>query len=151
MRLVWSGGIRCMEIRLLGPGEDAALSQAGSLFDGPIEQAAAHRFLNADEHHILIAILEGESVGFVTGVELTHPDKGTEMFLYELGVADAHRHQGVGAALAGALRDLAQQRGCYGMWVLTDDDNRAALSTYRNAGAGGREAAVVLTWDFQSP
>jgi hypothetical protein len=33
-------------------------------------------------------------VGFVTGVEMTHPDKGTEMFLYELSVARLLRHVG---------------------------------------------------------
>ena len=62
---------------------------------------------------------------------MTHPDKGTEMFLYELGVDDAARGQGVGKALVAALRDLAEERGCYGMWVLTDADNEAALRTYQ--------------------
>ena len=42
--------------------------------------------------------------GMVTGVELTHPDKGTEMFLYELGASTRpHRNRGVGRALVGAL------------------------------------------------
>jgi ribosomal protein S18 acetylase RimI-like enzyme len=142
--------MRCMDIRSLGPGEDALLTQAGSLFDHPIQPAAAHRFLNADGHHLLVAVIDGESVGFVTGVEMTHPDKGTEMFLYELGVATAHRGRGVGTALVGALGDLARQHGCYGMWVLTDEENLAALSAYEKTGAGSREATVVLTWQFSS-
>jgi ribosomal protein S18 acetylase RimI-like enzyme len=146
-----SGSMRDMEIRALGPGDDAALAQAGSLFDGPIQRDAAHRFLNADGHHVLIAILDGETVGFVTGVELTHPDKGTEMFLYELGVAPAHRHHGFGTGLVGALRDVARHRGCYGMWVLTDGDNLAALAAYQRAGAGASESTVVLNWSFPSP
>jgi ribosomal protein S18 acetylase RimI-like enzyme len=44
----------------------------------------------------------------VTGVEMTHPDKGTEMFLYELGVADEHQGRGIGRALVSALADLAR-------------------------------------------
>jgi ribosomal protein S18 acetylase RimI-like enzyme len=143
--------MRDMEIRALGPGEDAALAEAGSLFDSSIQRDAAHRFLNADGHHVLIAMLDGEAVGFVTGVELTHPDKGTEMFLYELGVAPAHRCQEFGTELVGALRDLARQRGCYGMWVLTDEDNLAAVAAYQRAGAGPPESAVVLAWSFPSP
>jgi hypothetical protein len=33
-----------------------------------------------------------------------------------------------------ALVDLAVERGCYGMWVLTDDDNPAAVRAYTAAG-----------------
>ena len=82
------------------------------------------------------------AAGFVSGVEMTHPDKGTEMFLYELAVEEASRNRGIGRALVRALADLARERGCYGMWVLTDDGNPAALRAYAAAGrrarAGGR-------------
>ena len=76
---------------------------------------------------------------------MTHPDKGTEMFLYELGVDDAARGQGAGKALVAALRDLAEERGCYGMWVLTDADNEAAVRTYQAAGGGEPDPQVLLT------
>jgi ribosomal protein S18 acetylase RimI-like enzyme len=79
---------------------------------------------------------------------MTHPDKGTEMFLYELGVDEGHRRVGLGRALVEALRELARLRGCYGMWVLTDHDNIAPLATYE-AGGGSREGdQVMLTWTF---
>ena len=107
---------------------------APHLFDEPPTAEWTDRFLTADGHHLLFARLDGADVGFVTGVEMTHPDKGTEMFLYELGVDDAARGQGVGKALVAALRDLAEERGCYGMWVLTDADNEAAIRTYQAAG-----------------
>jgi hypothetical protein len=32
------------------------------------------RFLNAQGHHVLIACDNGVPVGFVAGVEMTHPD-----------------------------------------------------------------------------
>ena len=78
---------------------------------------------------------------------MTHPDKGTEMFLYELAVDEPWQRQGVGASLVHALADLARERGCYGMWVLTDDDNIAALATYTSAG-GARSNQVMLDWDW---
>jgi ribosomal protein S18 acetylase RimI-like enzyme len=96
----------------------------------------------------VIAYVGEVPAGFVTGVELTHPDKGTEMFLYELSVAEPYRRRGIGAALVAALRDLAKERGCYGMWVLTDQENAAGLATYRAAGATARESAEMLTWVF---
>ena len=75
-------------------------------------------------------------MGFVSGVEVTHPDKGTEMFLYELAVDEPFRRRGIGRALVERLAALARDAGCYGMWVITDDDNEAARATYE--GTGGR-------------
>ena len=87
-------------------------------------------------------------MGFVSGVEVTHPDKGTEMFLYELGVDEQYRRQGIARALVVALAGIAIDNGCYGMWVGTEHDNVAALATYRSAGAGPPEPSVTLTWRF---
>jgi len=138
-----------LEIRHLGPGDDDAVLAAGALFDAPPEPAATRRFLAEPTHHLLIAYdAGGEPVGFVTGVETTHPDKGTEMFLYELGVAESARRQGIGSALAGALAALARQRGCYGMWVGTEDGNVAARRTYERAGARATPPQVILEWDL---
>lgn len=136
-----------MRIVALGPGDEDKVKQASGLFDGPARDEATTRFLNDPDHHLLIAYEDDRPAGFVSGVELTHPDKGTEMFLYELAVDEAFRRRGIGHALATALAALARQRGCYGMFVLTDDDNQAAQATYRSAGAV-REAdrVVLLSW-----
>jgi hypothetical protein len=76
-----------MDITRLGHGDERAIEGVGACFDGPVPAAAATRFLNAEGHHILVAY-DGETlVGFVSGVEMTHPDKGTERFLYEMGSA----------------------------------------------------------------
>ncbi len=137
-----------MDIRRLGPGDEAALEQVGPCFDHPVLSTAATRFLEAENHHIFVAY-EGEAVaGFVTGVEMTHPDKGTEMFLYELGVEPPFRGKGVATALVRALADLARARDCYGMWVLTDDDNHAALGAYGSAGGTREGASVLMSWKF---
>jgi ribosomal-protein-alanine N-acetyltransferase len=87
--------------------------------------------------------------GFVSGVEMVHPDKGTEMFLYELGVDDAYARRGIGRALVERLAALARERGCTGMWVLTDDRNDAAIATYRSAGADTESVHTMLSWNFE--
>ncbi|MEO5963934.1 MAG: GNAT family N-acetyltransferase [Candidatus Limnocylindrales bacterium] len=113
-------------------------------------RAASERFLSAGDHHLLMAFADnGHALGFVSGVETTHPDKGTEMFLYELAVDETARGQGIGSALVAALRELALAAGCYGMWVLTDADNDAALATYRHAGASEESTHVMLGWTFE--
>ncbi len=139
-----------MEIRRLGPGDLRLLLAGAALFDAPPTELLAERFLSKEGHHLLYAVNDaGEPVGFVSGVETTHPDKGTEMFLYELSVAEAHRRRGIGTALVRALAELARERGCYGMWVGTDADNEAALGAYRAAGAGLPEPFVMLDWSLE--
>jgi ribosomal protein S18 acetylase RimI-like enzyme len=137
-----------MELRWLGTADEEAVAAAGSLFDHRPLPPWTRRFLQQPDHHLAIAYVAGEPAGFVSGVEVTHPDKGTEMFLYELGVDERFRGRGVGKALVRALAELARDRGCYGMWVLTDADNTAALNTYRSAGATGQDAQVMLEWRF---
>ena len=86
----------------------------------------------------------------MSGVEVTHPDKGTEMFLYELGVDEEFRRRGIGRQLVQALADLAVSRGCYGMWVGVDSDNVAAAATYRSTGAEAPEPAIIFNWTFDT-
>jgi aminoglycoside 3-N-acetyltransferase I len=68
---------------------DAAAVAAGAeLFDEPPQGTATARFISSPDHHLLFAYDDDRPVGMVSGVETTHPDKGTEMFLYELGVVE---------------------------------------------------------------
>jgi ribosomal protein S18 acetylase RimI-like enzyme len=138
-----------VEIRRLGPGDEQAVLAAGELFDDPPDPQATRRFLGEPGHHLLIAYDDERPAGFVSGVETTHPDKGTEMFLYELGVDEAMRRRGVGRALVEALAGLARERGCYGMWTGTERGNEAALATYASAGGAASEGTVILDWDLR--
>ena len=132
-------------------GDEHVVFAGGGLFDGAPTEAATAKFLASEGHHLLVALdADGTTpVGFISGVETTHPDKGTEMFLYELSVAPAHRNRGIGRELVEALAELARSRGCYGMWVGTEPDNAAALATYRAAGASPPEPFVTLEWVFR--
>jgi ribosomal protein S18 acetylase RimI-like enzyme len=138
-----------VEIRRLGPGDFDSVVAATKLLDGPADESATRRFLAEENHHLYIAYVDGHPVGFVSGVEMTHPDKGTEMFLYELSVDELFRQRGIGRALVDRLRELAVERGCYGMWVLTDESNAGALATYGRSGAASEHGQVVLVWTFQ--
>jgi ribosomal protein S18 acetylase RimI-like enzyme len=122
---------------------------AAHLFDQAVDEADTMRFLNEPGHHLLLAYQDGLPVGMVTGVEMTHPDKGTEMLVYELGVSEGLRGRGIGRALVLALADVARERGCYGMWTLTDPGNSAAISAYRAAGGTADGVEVTLTWSFE--
>lgn len=125
----------------------AELVAASALFDEPVREEWAERFLAESGHHLLLAHVDGLPAGMISGVEISHPDKGTEMLLYELGVAEEYRRRGIARALIDALRALAAERGCQGMWVAVDTDNGPALATYAAAG-GRREAdAAMVVWE----
>jgi ribosomal protein S18 acetylase RimI-like enzyme len=137
-------------MRIERAGSADAVAAVQPLFDHALRPEAVERFLADPTHHLLVA-RNGQpetAAGFVSGVEMTHPDKGTEMFLYELAVEQASRNQGIGRALVRALAELARERGCYGMWVLTEGGNPAALRAYAAAGGEREPAAVMFSWTF---
>ncbi|MEU7056160.1 GNAT family N-acetyltransferase [Streptomyces sp. NPDC046197] len=140
-----------MEIRRAATVAEVAAAEY--LFDNPVRTAWAERFLTAAGHHLLLAYEEhaenaAAPVGFVSGVETVHPDKGTEMFLYELAVAEPYRRRGIGRELVRRLAALGRELGCYGMWVLVDTGNDVALAAYRSAGGKDDGTCSVVTWDF---
>lgn len=135
-----------MQIRRVDDASDVLA--AGHLFDHPPSSEWTDQFLARDGHHLLLAERGGIPVGFVSGIEVAHPDKPTEMLLYELGVEQASRRQGVGRALVTSLADLARDRGCAGMWVPVEAGDEPAVATYRSAGAEAPVAAATLWWDL---
>jgi ribosomal protein S18 acetylase RimI-like enzyme len=133
-----------MEISELGPGDVHRVMTAGGLFDAEPRADWTERFLAREGHHMLMALVDAEPVGFVTGIEITHPDKGTEMLLYELGVDEEFRRRGIGRTLVEELKQLARARGCHGMWVPIEAGNDVAVATYASAGFGEPEQGVTM-------
>jgi ribosomal protein S18 acetylase RimI-like enzyme len=126
------------------PGSESRIKAAEHLFDHSVDTEATRRFLANDTNVLLIAYLDDDAAGFVSGTEFSHPDYAApEMFLNELAVDESFQGRGIGRALVAELWRLAQSRGCRGMWVLTDDDNVAANKVYR-AAAGERVGAQVM-------
>ena len=89
----------------------------------------------------LVAERDGEVVGFVFGYVLPRRHgNATELFVYELGVDEAHRRQGIARQLLEALLDGQEES-----FVLTEPDNEAANAVYRSLG-GKRSEAVMWEW-----
>ena len=125
------------------------MTAAEHLFDDSVDLPATERFLADEANHLLIAYVEGEPAGFVSGTEIVHPDKAApELFLNELGVDEAYRGRGIAKTLVGELWSLALRRGCRGMWVLTDEGNTAAQRVYVGADSvRAAEAQLMFEWN----
>jgi len=136
-----------MEIwEAVGWAEDRVRA-AERVFDRPVDVETVRAFLADVRSHLLIAYVDGDPAGFVSGTELIHPDKARpELFVNELGVLVAYQGRGIGRALVSALWAIAQRRGCRGMWVLTDEANLAALKVYGAAGGMRMDGQVLFQW-----
>jgi len=67
----------------------------------------------------------------------------------ELGVDEGFRRRGVATALMQALIELCEARGCGEMFVLTEEDNAAAIGAYRKTLGTAEPAGVMFTWDWR--
>lgn len=132
-------------IERLGPDDIERILAAGHLFDEPPTADLAADFVARAGHHLLVVYVGGQPAGFVSGVEVAHPDKKVEMLVYELGVDETFRRRGVASRLLDAMTRLADERGCRNLWVLTEPDNDPALATYRSRGAT-EETSVLFEW-----
>jgi ribosomal protein S18 acetylase RimI-like enzyme len=121
-------------VRRIGPDDADELRAFSEAFDEPLDADQTARFLADERHHLLVGYVDGAPAGFVSATEILHPDKHPELFLNELSVIERHRRRGAATALMSGLRTLAHELGCAEIWVLTQEDNAAAIATYRRAG-----------------
>ena len=91
-----------------------------------IQVKLAKEFLADPRHHLVVAIDDGEIVGFVSGVHYVHPDKPAELFINEVGVAATHQREGIATKLLDELLGKGRTLGCREAWVATEPDNQAA-------------------------
>ena len=112
-------------------GDDSEVVRFEEAFDDAVFPKETSRFLADDRHVLLLGYLDDRPAGFVSAVEVFHPDKQAELFLNEIGVIERHRRHGVAHALIEELRRLGRERGCAAIWVLTDEENGAAMTCTR--------------------
>ncbi len=127
------------EIKILRSGDQAILDNvAPGVFDNSLNPQLVTEFLGDKRHHLVVAVDQAQVIGLASGVHYVHPDKPSEMWINEVGVAPSHQGQGVGKAMIQELLQHAKRLGCREAWVLTDRTNQAAMCLY--ASTGGQEA-----------
>ena len=121
-----------IETRHLAPGDEALfVSIAEDVFDAPVSSARLTAYLAEAGHHMIVALDGDLIVGQVAAVVHRHPDKPTELYLDELGVAPSHQRQGIGRRLLEEMLALGRRLGCEEVWVGTEHDNVPARALYR--------------------
>jgi aminoglycoside 3-N-acetyltransferase I len=133
-------------IRQLAP-EDVALMQGlltvfGKAFDevetygkARPREAYLERLLSSDYFIALVALKDGKVVGGIAAYELQKfEQERSEIYIYDLAVAAAHRREGIATALIQELRKIASARGAYVIFVQADLVDAPALALYAKLG-----------------
>jgi ribosomal protein S18 acetylase RimI-like enzyme len=129
-------------IRKLGAGDCHVLADvADEVFDHRVDPALASEFLADARHHLVVACAGTTVVGMATALHHVHPDKPTELWINEIGVAPPYRCRGIATRLLEALFAHGRSIGCREAWLGTDESNAAARRLY--AKVRGREEAMV--------
>ena len=96
---------------------------------------------------MVIAVNDGSVVGMASAFEYFHPDKQSQMFINEVGVATDYRCRGIGRQLVGALMSEALRRGCDYAWLGTAADNAPGQACFA-AVPGGEEPEPFLLYEW---
>ncbi|HEX2658352.1 MAG TPA: AAC(3)-I family aminoglycoside N-acetyltransferase [Polyangia bacterium] len=97
--------------------------------------AYLERLLNGDSFVAFVALFDGEVVGAIAAYELRKfEQERSEIYIYDLAVASAHRRRGIATALIGALQGLAAERGAYVVYVQADYGDDPAIALYTKLG-----------------
>lgn len=133
-------------IRQLTPDDVATMEAVSGVFGAAFDDMDAYtsnrpraeylRGLLASDGFIALAAMKGgEVVGGLAAYELRKfEQQRSEVYIYDLAVAAAHRRQGVATALIQELRTIAASRGAYVIFVQADLGDEPAIALYSKLG-----------------
>ena len=134
-------------IKQLGPQDialmEALLAMLGEAFGevetfaiAPPSQAYLWRLLGRDHFIALAAVRDGAVIGGLAAYELEKfEQERSEIYIYDLAVAEGHRRTGVATALIERLKEIARERGAYVIFVQADYVDPPAIALYTKLGA----------------
>lgn len=120
---------------------------ADGVFDEPIRAERVVRYLAEPNHYMIVALVGGEVVGQVAAVIHRHPDKPTELYVDEVGVATEMQRRGIGRRMFDEMLAFGRELGCEEAWLGTEPDNIAARALYESR-AGPGELFVMFEFDL---
>jgi aminoglycoside 3-N-acetyltransferase I len=112
------------------------------------DPAYLQKLLASDVFIALAAVKNDEVVGGIAAYELhKFEQQRSEIYIYDLAVAAAHRRQGIATALIEELKTIASRRGAYVILVQADTaaEDQPAIELYSKLGT--RE--TVLHFDIK--
>ena len=137
--------LRAVSIVTLAPGDTGLLRSVslmfGAAFGDPTYRVAEppvtylERLLASDTFIAFAAMDDGEVVGGLAAYVLPKFEKErSEIYIYDLAVAQTHRRQGIATSMIEELRRIAVSRGASVLFVQADYGDDAAIALYTKLG-----------------
>ena len=122
-----------------------AFKDADTYTGAPPSAAYLERLLGGSHLIALAATKRGMVVGGLVAYELQKfEQERTEIYIYDIAVAEVHRRQGIATALIGELKALAVARNACTIFVQADRADAPAIALYSKLGT----RAEVLHFDI---
>jgi len=138
---------RPFSIRRLAPDDLALMEAMITVFGEAFEDVdtytkARHsagyleRLLGSEHFITLTALKDGTVVGGLAAYQLQKFERErSEIYIYDLAVAAAHRREGIATAPIEELKTIAAARGVYVIFVQADRGDAPAIALYSKLGA----------------
>lgn len=133
-------------IRVLGPDDVETMRALSRVFGEAFDDAETYggakpstaylERLLGSECFIALAALDGdEVVGGLVAYELRKfEQQRSEIYIYDLAVAQSHRRRGIATALIAELKPIAKARGAWVIFVQADLGDDPAIALYTSLG-----------------
>ena len=126
----------------------AAFDDERSYAGAPPDDAYCRQALSRDHVIVLVALKDANVVGGLVAYELYKLERArSEVYIYDLAVAESHRRQGIATRLLERLRTIAHERDAWVVFVQADHGDEPAIALYEKLGL--REE--VLHFDLPVP
>jgi len=134
------------EIRRLGPGDVPLMRRLNEVFGAAFDEPDTfgsqppgdpylEGLLGKDGVFALVALVADDVVGGLVAYELQKFEQArSEIYIYDLAVAESYRRQGIATALIERLRGIAAGRGAWVIYVQADYGDDPAIALYEKLG-----------------
>jgi aminoglycoside 3-N-acetyltransferase I len=134
------------QILQLTPGDVPRVRALNALFGEVFEDRATYGAQPPDDAYLagllakenviaLVALDVDAVVGGLVAYQLEKFEQArSEIYIYDLAVAEAHRRRGIATALIERLREIAAERGAWVIYVQADYGDDPAIALYEKLG-----------------
>ena len=118
----------------------------------PPDPSYVEKLLAREDVHALVATEGDTVVGALFAYELTKFEQArSEIYIYDLAVAEEKRRQGVATALISHLQRIAAERGVWVIYVQADYGDDPAIALYTKLGVREDVMHFDITPNPQAP